>query len=109
MPKYVMIVQSKAKPGRDAEYDRWYDTVHLGEILALPGVTSGQRFDLRTSMMGEAGLPCLAIYRIETDDLQGFIAGMSARAATGEMSTSDAVDGPASILRFYEEHVPAAA
>ena len=33
MGKYVMVVQSQAKPGRDDEYNQWYDSVHFGTCV----------------------------------------------------------------------------
>lgn len=101
MAKYVMVVESKAKPGRDDEYNAWYDTTHIAEICAIPGVVSCRRFDLAMSMMGGDGQPYLAIYEIETDDFQSLVAEFGKRA--GEMSPSDALDAPASVLRFYKQ------
>lgn len=101
MAKYVMVVQSKALPGKDDEFNDWYDTTHINEICAIPGVQSCRRFDFAMSMMGGDGQPYLAIYEIETDDFQGLVAEFGKRA--GEMSQSDALDAPASVLWFYKQ------
>jgi hypothetical protein len=103
MAKYVMVVQSKAVEGRDADYNEWYDTVHLADILDLPGVQSGRRFDLASSMIGPPGQPYLALYEIETDDIDGVAAEMGKRAMDGTIRQSDSLDAPASILWFYKQ------
>jgi hypothetical protein len=98
-----MVVQSKAVEGRDDEYNEWYDTTHLADILALPGVRSGRRFDYETALFGGPGLPYLAIYEIEADDINVVIGAMGQAAASGGMRQSDALDAPASVLWFYKE------
>lgn len=103
MAKFVMVVQSKAVEGRDEEYNRWYDSDHLADILSLPGVKSGRRFDFDSAMMGAPGLPYLALYEIEADDSASVIAAMGQLATSGKMSQSDSLDAPASVLWFYKE------
>lgn len=103
MAKYVMVVQSQAQEGRDDDYNEWYDTVHLADILALPGVKSGRRFDFAAGMVGEPGRPYLAIYEVETDDVSAVMAEMGKRSMDGTMRQSDSLDAPASVLWFYKE------
>lgn len=101
MAKYVMAVQSKAKPGRDDEYNEWYDTTHAKEICAIPGIQSCRRFDFAMSMMGGDGQPYLALYEVETDNFEALLGEFGARA--GSMTQSDSLDAPASVLWFYKE------
>jgi hypothetical protein len=103
MAKYAMVVQSQAKEGRDDEYNEWYDTIHFGDICALPGVQSGRRFELEMAPIGPAGKRYLAIFEIETDDLQGFMAEMGKRASDGTMRQSDALDTDAVAMWFYRQ------
>ena len=103
MDKYVMVVQSQAKEGRDAEYNAWYDTTHIHEICSLPGVKSGRRFDATPIAIGGPGLKYLAIYEIETDDPGALFAEMGRRAQSGEITQSDALDAPASVLWVYKQ------
>jgi hypothetical protein len=103
MAKYVMVVQSKAAEGRDNEYNEWYDTIHLGEICAIPGVTSGRRFEFDSTLMGAPGQPYLSIYEIETDDINSVAAALGKGSMDGTIQQSDSLDGPASVLWFYKE------
>ena len=103
MAKYIMVVQSKAKEGRDAEYNEWYDTMHLDDILALPGMTSGRRFDFAAGLAGEPGRPYLTIYEIQTDDIGAVMAELGKRSMDGTIRPTDSLDGPESVLWFYKE------
>ena len=103
MAKYVMVVQSRAKAGRDDEYNHWYDSTHFGDICALPGVKSGRRFDAVSAPIGTPGLPYLAIYEIETDDPNKVLAEMGRRRAAGGMETSDALDADSAVLWIYKD------
>jgi len=103
MAKYMMVVQSKAVEGRDDDYNAWYDTIHLEDICALPGIKSGRRFDFESSLMGAPGQPYLALYEIETDDIDALAAELGKRSMDGTIRQSDALDAPASVLWFYKE------
>jgi hypothetical protein len=104
MGKYVMVVQSRAKPGQDDAYNEWYDSTHFHDICAIPGVISGRRFEAVGPGIGAPGLPYLAIFEIETDDPAQVMAEMGKRAADGTMKSSDALDGEAAVLWFYKLH-----
>ena len=103
MPKYVMVVPSTAKSGRDDEYNDWYDSTHIHDICSLPGVKSGRRFTAFEGSPNPTPGPYLAIYEIETDDLQGLMAEMFRRSQAGEMSVSDALDFESAQIWFYQE------
>jgi hypothetical protein len=44
MSEHQLIVFSNASSGQEAAYNTWYDQVHLDEVVAVPGITSAQRF-----------------------------------------------------------------
>ena len=43
-PKCLLIVTVEVDPEVEAEWNRWYDTVHLPDALKCPGVRRGQRY-----------------------------------------------------------------
>jgi hypothetical protein len=87
--RYKMLVLANAADGRDEEFNRWYDEQHLGDVLALPGVLTGERFKIA----GPADKwSYLTLYDIETDDLAAFGAEIEKRAGTDAMPLSDAID-----------------
>lgn len=102
MGKYLMVVQSQPKQGRDDEYNAWYDGTHYGDICAIPGVKSGRRFERAMAPIGPQGLSYLATFEIEADDPASIMAEMGKRSADGTMKTGDALDAGATVLWFYK-------
>ena len=103
MDKYVMIVQSRAVPGREEEYARWYDTVHIQDICAVPGVKSGQRYEATPFTVGAPGAPVLTIYELECDDPTSVLKEIGRRSADGTMRRSDALDPASATMWFYKQ------
>ena len=62
-----LVVYSNATPGQDEEFNRWYDEVHIPEILALGPFTAAQRFRIEDSPGFEEKHRYLAIYEFEGD------------------------------------------
>jgi hypothetical protein len=78
-----------AAPDREAEFDEWFDKVHLPEVCGTPGIVSARRFHVskvqRPALKGE--LPKnLAMYEFETDDVQATMDALDARVKTGDIS-----------------------
>jgi len=98
-----MLVFTSAVEGREGEFDDWYQSRHLPDVTAVPGFRAAQRFRLAKILSkGAEAKPNLAIYEIETDDLESTIAEMRSRARTEIMPISDAM-GPGTFGVVYEE------
>jgi hypothetical protein len=69
--RYKLLVKADPKPGEEAEYNRWYDTQHVPDVLQVHGFVSAERFVFAQEQMSDAppSHRYLAIYDIETDDL----------------------------------------
>jgi hypothetical protein len=74
--KHLFFALTNAAEGRDEDFNAWYDTYHLKEVVAnCPGFVAGQRYKLNPlQRTGQgAGRPSpwgyIAIYEIEGDDL----------------------------------------
>jgi hypothetical protein len=93
MPDYKFVVFTNAVEGKDAEFNSWYDEVHLGEVVALPGFVAAKRFRIHPA--GETPLPhrYLAIYDMSTDDPQATLATLTDAAASGALHMSDTMKG----------------
>jgi hypothetical protein len=66
----VQLAYSNPRPGMEEEFNHWYDTEHLGEVLANPGYVSGQRFKLseyQRPHLPPARHSYLCIYELEGD------------------------------------------
>lgn len=87
--RYLLEVASRAVPGREIDYDRWYEETHLGEVLALPGFLACERFE-RIAIDGEGVTELVAIYEVQTDDPKVLL--QSLFDATPTMQLTDAID-----------------
>lgn len=101
MGKYLMLVQSRPKPGRDDEYNAWYDGEHYADICAIPGIKGGRRLESTPVGLGGEMLPYLALFEVETEDPASIVAELGKRAKSGVMRVSDALDASATALRFF--------
>jgi hypothetical protein len=102
MPRYKYLVLTNPAPGREEEYNRWYTDVHIGEVTAIAGFTGASRYRI---VPGE-GRPepshrYLAIYDLETDNVDGVLRELMDSAASGGMQMSDAID-LAAVTYLYE-------
>jgi len=88
--RHILEISSRAVAGREEDYERWYANVHVGEVLALPGFVSVERFS-RSSLDGQPTGEFVALYTVETDDPAALI--QSLFAATPTMQLTDAIDG----------------
>lgn len=102
MPRGIMVVQSNpATPERDAEYNDWYSSTHLPELLQIPGFVAGRRY--RVPDGAPATHRYLAIYDIDADELTAPMKELQARSARGEVGRSDVVGmDPPPVITFYE-------
>jgi len=98
---YIQTVRSRAFGGREIEYQDWYLTTHIPELLALPGFVSA---DLHRTIASE-GAPTefLCVYTIETSDLPSVQATMLALSAT--TVPSPAMDVAATRVDIFERIV----
>ena len=53
MPTHRLIVFTQPAAGQEAEYNRWYDEVHLGDVLEVDGFVAAQRFALADAQIGD--------------------------------------------------------
>ncbi len=101
MIEAVLVVLTKAVPGRESDMDDWYTNIHIRDALRFRGSVTAQRF--RRSEMQPAPLPpgfdwqYLAFY--DVFDPQRFSIEHWENALTSRMRVTDAIDD--SILYDY--------
>ena len=103
MPKAVFVVQTNpASPEQEAEFNHWYDKIHVPEICSISGFVSAKRYKL--SGPSAPGTPAyLAIYEIDADDPAAPLAEIKRRSAAGELSMSDTLQmDPTPIVALYD-------
>jgi hypothetical protein len=91
MAQYCFVVITDALPGREEEFNAWYDQQHLADVLRVPGFVAAQRFKLAQP---ENSLPgrYLALYEIETEDPEAALAELTKRSGTEQMIMTEAMD-----------------
>lgn len=99
MARYKWLVFTNCEPGTEGAFNRWYDEVHIADLLRVPGITGARRLELTEAQMTmETGDPelCgperigakhrfLAVYDIEADDPMTVLDEVRVRANTAEM------------------------
>ncbi len=103
MPNYKMIVMSRPLDGREVEYDDWYQNFHLAQVVAIPGFKSAQRFRMASRLGAGEVWPFLAIYEIETDDIDTVVREIHARAGGAALLVSESIDTATAYACIYEE------
>ena len=100
MPKGKMLVWSNpASAEREAEYNKWYDSVHVPDVLKLDGINAATRY----KVSGTADTPgqYLAIYEVQAASFDDIMTALGTAFADGSMPMSDCIaPGP---LYFVEE------
>ena len=72
MDKYIIEVGTNCKdPAKESEYNEWYNNTHLPDVLETPGLVRATRYE--NTNTGEGQAKFLAIYEVETDDIEGYM------------------------------------
>ena len=95
MPRVVMLVHTNpVDASREDDYNTWYNDTHIPDVLKVDGFVAATRYRVSGTQMLPGDPPqhrYLAIYEVETDDLDSAVAGL-AGAAGGGMFISDALE-----------------
>jgi len=102
--KYKMVVFTNAVEGKDKEYNDWYQNTHLKQIVSIKSFAQAQRFRFHTNIIPGSANPAqyMAVYDIETDDINAALGAMGELAASGRMPLPDSMAQPM-IGAVYEE------
>jgi hypothetical protein len=106
MASYTLIALSNAKPGREEDYNQWFDGTHVPEVLAVEGFKSVQRLKLAPAQRTPGPHPYAfaALYRIETSDLAATLSGLGRAVQNG--TRTDASDPERRALWVFEPMGP---
>jgi hypothetical protein len=102
--QHIYLLFTRVYEGREAEFNRWYDTVHIPEMLGrCKGFVAAQRFRLvdagRPGHMPEHTHLC--VYEIE-GDARASLASMDEQASLPTWTRTDTFDYGAFSSRLYE-------
>ena len=95
------VVLSNPIEGEDDTFNKWYDEVHVPEVLEVPGVVAAQRYDLaELDIPDDEDLPTqlpppthryLVIYELDRAP-QAVMAEFLDRVMTGKLSLGETLD-----------------
>lgn len=89
MAKFLMVIQTNCKDAAcEAEFNEWYDNIHIPDVLESPGFINATRYEDVEPAEGKARY--IATYEIETDDIDATMKAMKEnidkKRAQGRMS-----------------------
>jgi hypothetical protein len=107
MATAIMVVGSNpADAAQEAAFNAWYTEQHLDDVLAVAGFTRARRYQLSGArpMVGteESPFRYLAIYEIESDDLEQTGRDVQAALDSGAIVVSETFDLANFSVDFYE-------
>jgi hypothetical protein len=98
-PLYYFMVLSNPAPGKDEEFNVWYDRIHAPMVIEAGDFVWTQRFELSPDQFAGGGTPELktrqfmVIFAIETNDIKGSLAEVNKRLALPRNVQSASLDG----------------
>jgi hypothetical protein len=106
MAKALMMVGSNpTDPAQDAAFNAWYNDEHLADVLAVAGFNAARRYSLSEvrPMQDTAASPFgyLAVYEIESDDLEQTGRDLQAALDSGAIPISETFDLGQFSVDFY--------
>jgi hypothetical protein len=101
--RYIFVVLTNAREGQDAEFNEWYNNVHLHDVVRVPGFVAAQRFQLASTDPPQSfPQQYLALYEVETDDLENVRQALKAASGTSAMIISPALDNARTAASYFD-------
>ena len=94
MARYQYVVLACAVEGREQDFDTWYDGQHITDVQNVPGVLSAKRCNVAFQKVYDLDAQkyhSMAIYEIETDDPEAFLAHIASLHGTPAMPSNDSL------------------
>lgn len=105
---YRYFVFSNPTDGQEAEYNRWYDHQHIGDVLSAKDFVEARRYIYsEDQLFARPDVPkmprYLVIYTIVTDDIDGVMEDVAERIRSGKTISSPAYDRSTSQSMLYRD------
>ena len=94
MAHAILVVHTEpSAPERTDEFNTWYDTVHIPQVIErVGGIVSARRYVASRSGPAHPGQPYLAIYDVDADDPELVLRELQAAVAAKELDQTDALN-----------------
>lgn len=102
--KQIVLVLTEPTDGQEIEFNRYYEDLHLDEVLETTGWKSAQRFKLVDQAGRDCPLPYLALY--ETEAVEGKTAIEIMNESRKDRVQSDALNRKTAAAWIFEEIGP---
>jgi hypothetical protein len=101
----ILYVETSPAEGRDAEWNSWYDEVHIPEILSgVPGFQAATRYKRPPgSELGPDDGGYCTVYEIESDDPNATFQALVGAVQSGKLTMSDTSSGRAKMTLWVEQ------
>ncbi|MBI1179522.1 MAG: hypothetical protein GC201_03125 [Alphaproteobacteria bacterium] len=103
MSDHLLVAISSAQPGREDEFNAWYETVHMGEVLNLPGFVGARRYE--PAQEGDEPARYMAVYEIE-GDADVAMGALMDTVKGGGFTMSDSIDSSTVSMVLYRARTP---
>src|SRR5690349_19812164 len=88
MARYALLALVAPLPGQAVEYKEWHERQHVPEVLRVPCFRSATGYDMAGPLVGESRWRLMALYEIDTGDIDACIDELKVRLADGRVSSS---------------------
>ena len=93
MAKALMVAYSSAVPGRNDEYDQWYEEVHVPDVrAAIPSITAVHRYEQVDLQGGSGPTRYLTVYELGDADVATAAGQLGAAGQAGRLRPTDTMD-----------------
>ncbi len=87
MPRtFIVHVLTEPTEGKEAEFNDYYENIHLDEVIASTGWKSAQRFKLGAEVGEACPLPYLATYEAVAESAEEVLEQLSATRSQRQQS-----------------------
>jgi hypothetical protein len=104
VPKHLLIVETNCTDGDEDEFNRWYDEVHVPELLQIPGFNHVSRYRATETQPSRRPIEqrYIALYEVEAADARAALDALDAH--TPQLNMSDTLrTGRGEVrMRVYE-------
>ena len=94
-----LVVLTRCQPGRDDEFNQWYDEVHVPELCAMGPFTGARRYRVSDQQLFDQTHQYLAIYEYTGPAEEAHRALVE---AGGKLTMSDALDADSPFMTLVE-------
>lgn len=95
MARFTYVVLSRADPGREEEFIKWYTEQHMVDVMKFPEVVSGKLHRLDFQRVYDLDAPqwtCITIYELEGDDPETIVNNLRDASFTDAMRPTDTLN-----------------